>query len=789
MTLREKINNGFLFFDGGMGTMLQQMGLKSGEIPERWNIYESEKIVTVHHEYLKSGSDILTTNTFGASPIKLIGSSLSTNDVVAAAIKNAEKAIEMGGYKREEKFIAIDIGPTGKLLKPFGELEFEDAVDNFKEVIVSGANNGADLVLIETMSDIYEAKAAIIAAKESCELPVFVSVTFSEDGKLMTGADAITVVTVLESLGVDAIGINCGLGPKQIKNILETVIRYSSTPIFVQPNAGLPKIVDGETVFDITEDEFSDCMSEFADMGVSIFGGCCGTTPSYIRKTKEKVSKKTRVKITEKNNTVVASYSKTVLFDERPILIGERINPTGKKLMKAALIENNIDYILGEAVRQQDKGVDILDVNVGIPDIVERDVLVRAITEIQAISALPLQIDTSDFAAMESAMRIYNGKPLINSVNGKRESMDKIFPLVKKYGGTVIGLTLDENGIPESSDKRMLIAEKIFSEAKKYGIKEKDIVIDPLALTISSDSRSASVTLDSIKRLSAQGRKTSLGVSNISFGLPKRDVINSTFFALALQNGLSASIMNPFSDRMMETYYSFLALNELDSNCEQYIEAMSGEEKVQNIVQDEETLESAIIRGLVEKSAKITNELLKTTPPMTIINEMIIPALDEVGKGFETKKVFLPKLLMSADASKAAFDAVKSSFSSTNAKKGEKIIIATVKGDIHDIGKNIVKTLLSNYGFDVIDLGKDVPPEAVVEAVKTHNAKLVGLSALMTTTVGAMEETIKQLSPLDCKVVVGGAVLTAEYANKIGADFYAKDAMETVRIAETLFGK
>jgi len=785
MKILERLNNDFVFFDGGMGSLLQKLGLPNGEVPERWNIIAPDKIIGVHCAYLEAGSDIITTNTFGASPLKLEANGLDVDTVVKAAINNVENAIIKAGFSRNEKYIALDVGPTGKLLKPLGELDFEDAVSNFKSLISAGSKYGADLVLIETMSDIYEAKAAVIAAKECCDLPIFVSVTFDEFGKLMTGADVSTVVSVLEGLNVDAIGMNCGLGPKQIKPLLEEMLKYSSTPIFVQPNAGLPRCEDGVTLYDITEDEFSDYMSVFADIGAVAFGGCCGTTPSYIKKVKNKIIGKKLSKITKKNFVSVSSYEKTVFFDDMPILIGERINPTGKKLMKKALLDDNIDYVLSEAIKQQEKNVHILDVNVGLPGVDEPTMMEKVVKEIQAITSVPLQIDTSDIEAMERAMRIYNGKPLINSVNGKLESMEKIFPLVKKYGGVVIGLTLDENGIPDSPQGRIEIAERIFKCAKEYGIDEKDIIIDPLALTISAEKNSAIVTLSVIEHLTKQGRKTSLGVSNISFGLPSRDVINSTFFSIALEKGLSAAIMNPFSDRMMESYYSFVALRGLDDNFDNYINNVSGvTSNSNNIIENDDDLQGAIKNGLSEKASKITAELLKTTDQLDVINKMIIPALDEVGKGFEAKTIFLPRLLMSADAAKASFEVIKLSMDDLSQPKGEKIVLATVRGDIHDIGKNIVKSLLMNYGFEVIDLGKDVPPECIYDAVKTHNARLVCLSALMTTTVGAMEDTIKLLSNCECKVMVGGAVITSDFAKSIGADFYAKDAMEAVRIAE-----
>jgi len=797
MNFREYLNNNLVVFDGGMGTLLQKEGLVSGELPEKWNITHPEIITKIHKDYFDAGSNVVTTNTFGANSLKFSDAELE--EIISSAIKNAQIAKSESSSKKE-KFIALDIGPLGKLLKPLGDLDFEEAVRIFSKTVILGVKYGAELIIIETMNDSYETKAALLAVKENSNLPVIVSNAYGEDGKLMTGASPSAMVALLEGMGADAIGANCSLGPKQLNPIIEKILANASVPVILQPNAGLPKIKNGETVFDITADEFANEVAELVKKGVRIIGGCCGTTPEYINKLNLKTADIPLKHIKKKNITCVSSYTHTVKFGENPILIGERINPTGKKRFKQALIENDIAYILNEGINQQEKGVQILDVNVGLPDINEKLMLEKTVKELQSVTDLPLQIDTSDISAMESALRLYNGKAMINSVNGKKESMEAVFPLVKKYGGLVVALTLDENGIPETAEGRFKIAEKILKTAEIYGIDKKDIIFDTLAMTVSADRNSANTTLEALRRIKTElGCHTSLGVSNVSFGLPNRDAINGVFFALALENGLSAAIMNPYSADMMKTYYSYMALRGLDNNCENYINnaesfliaptQTSQTVQTKNKEEYSSMLQKAIIKGLKEKSAELTKELITKTEPLEIVNNEIIPALNIVGKGFEEKTTYLPQLLMSAEAAKSAFEVIKTTISEKDSSKNSgTFVIATVKGDIHDIGKNIVKLLLENYGFNVIDLGKDVPPEKIAETVSEYHSPLVGLSALMTTTVPAMEETIKLLRKTApwCKIIVGGAVLTEEYAKKIGADKYAKDAMEAVRYSNEI---
>ena len=796
MNFKEFLKNNLVIFDGGMGTLLQKQGLKAGELPETWNITHPEIITKIHKDYFDAGSNVVTTNTFGANALKFSDTELE--NIISSAINNAKNA-KLQSESQKEKFIALDIGPLGKLLKPLGDLDFEKAVEIFAKTVKIGAKYGADLVLIETMNDSYETKAALLAVKENCELPVIVSNAYGEDGKLMTGASPSAMVALIEGMGADAIGANCSLGPKQLTPIIEELLKNASIPVILQPNAGLPKIVNGETVFDVTINEFANEITNLVHKGVRIIGGCCGTTPEYIKELNELTSNIQIKEITKKNISCVSSYTHTVNFGETPILIGERINPTGKKRFKQALVEKDIGYILNEGITQQEKGVHILDVNVGLPDINETEMLKNAVTELQAVTDLPLQIDTADVSAMETALRIYNGKAMINSVNGKKESMEAVFPLVKKYGGLVVALTLDENGIPETADGRFKIAQKILKTAKDYEIDKKDIIFDTLAMTISADKNSALVTLEALRRIKNElGCHTSLGVSNVSFGLPSRDAVNGVFFALALENGLSAAIMNPYSADMMKTYYSYKALHGLDENCEEYITnsekfisapASIIPEQIKTKEEFSSELQKAIIKGLKEKAGESVKELLKNSEPLDIVNNEIIPALNIVGKGFEEKTTFLPQLLMSAESAKCAFEVIKSSLpEKSSSKNGTTFVIATVKGDIHDIGKNIVKLLLENYGFGVVDLGKDVPPEKISETVCELRSPLVGLSALMTTTVPAMEDTIKLLREKApwCKIIVGGAVLTEEYAKKIGADKYAKDAMEAVRYSNEI---
>lgn len=784
--LREKLGKQLLFLDGGMGTLLQKEGLKPGEFPESWNLEKPEVIQAVHRAYYEAGSNILLTNTFGANRVKYHSASYSLKEVVEAAVHNVKTVAP-------DAFVALDVGPTGKLLKPMGDLEFEEAYETFKEVMIYGERAGVDLVHIETMSDTYEVKAAVLAAKENTSLPVFVTMIFDERGKLLTGGDVSTVVALLEGLRVDALGINCGMGPEQMLPVLQEISKYTSLPIIVKPNAGLPKQKDGQTYYDVSPALFAEALRKLVERGACVIGGCCGTTPAHISSMVQACNGMQVVTPTPKNFTVISSYGQAVELGQIPIVIGERINPTGKRKFKQALKEHNIDYILREAVSQQEQGAHVLDVNVGLPDIDEVSMMKETIAAIQSIVKLPLQIDTVDAKALETAMRIYNGKPMVNSVSGKQESMDAVFPLVKKYGGVVVGLTLDENGIPETAEGRVQIAGKIIEEAKKHGIDKKDIVIDVLTLTISSEPESAKTTLRALKLVQqTYGVCTVLGVSNISFGLPNRPIINANFYTMAMQNGLSAGIINPSSEKMMQAYYSYSALMGYDANCQKYIEAcgQAQTETTANAVR-EMNLQTAIEKGLKEEAFAMAQELLQTQMPLHIIQEYLIPALDKVGKGFENGTVFLPQLLMSAEAAKQAFEVLKEKLSSegqANLKK-EKIILATVKGDIHDIGKNIVKVLLENYSFEVIDLGKDVHPKRIVEAAKEHQAKLVGLSALMTTTVVSMEETIRllRIEMPACKVMVGGAVLNQEYADMISADFYGKDAMQSVYYAQKVF--
>lgn len=809
MSLKEQLGKRILFFDGGLGSLLQERGLAAGELPETWNLKHSDVITDIAYQYLHAGADIINTNTFGANRLKFPeGGTYSLKEIIEAAIDNSRAAAARIRAEQPERtcYIALDIGSTGKLLKPMGDLDFEDAVSVFAEIVRIGAEYGVDLINIETMSDLYEMKAAVLAAKENCDLPIFATAIFGENGKMLTGGTPETVVATMEGLGVTAIGVNCGLGPAQMKPMVERLLACASIPVIVNPNAGLPRSVNGQTVYDVAPEEFVEDMKDIAQMGAWVLGGCCGTTPAHIAALVQTCGSMTPAEIQPKNISVICSYSKAVTFGERPILVGERINPTGKSKFKQALRDHNIEYILQEGLAQEEKGAHVLDVNVGLPEINETEMLTEAVFQLQSILDLPLQIDTTSAEAMEAALRRYNGKALVNSVNGKKESMDIIFPLVQKYGGMVVALLLDEDGIPETAQGRIAIARKILAEAAKYGLSEKDFLFDGLAMTVSSDNQAALATLETISRITKELHAGSiLGVSNISFGLPRRDIINAAFFGMALQNGLSAAIMNPNAEGMMQAYDAYLTLSGRDENCQAFTAKYAGTTaptaggakavagaKPAAAAGAARTLGECIERGLKESAEEVTAALLKEKESLTIINEEMIPALDRVGKGFEKGTVFLPQLLMSADAAKAAFAVIRSVLDASGKgeeKKKGTLILATVKGDIHDIGKNIVKVLLENYGYDVIDLGKDVPPEVIVETAIEKNVQLVGLSALMTTTVVSMEETIRQLREKkpDTKVVVGGAVLTQEYADQIGADCYAKDAMATVRYAESIF--
>ncbi len=786
-----------LLLDGGMGTMLTNRGLLPGQAPEAWNLTHPKEIEAVHRAYLQAGAQVITANTFGVNTLKY--TDVQAEEMILSAISIAKAARQAEG---KDAAIALDIGPCGKLLRPYGDLEFEEAVAIFSKTVRAGVKAGAELVIVETFHDAYETKAAVLAVKENCDLPLFVSNVYDESGKLLTGADIPAMVALLEGLGADAIGMNCSLGPVQMQQLFSLFAEHASTPILVMPNAGLPRVEQGVTYYDVTDDGFAAALADMAQRGAGILGGCCGTTPEYIQKVAHAIAPLPYLPPAAKKKTVISSYTHAVEIGNQPILIGERINPTGKPKLQAALRENNTEYICRQALSQQDCGVHILDVNVGLPDIDESTVLPKTVQALQAITDLPLQLDSADPMALEHALRLYNGKPLLNSVNGKEESMAAIFPLAKKYGACIIALTLDENGIPDTAQGRIAIAQKILENAKTYGIEKQNIIFDPLALTIASDPQGANITLETLDILTREmGCKTGLGVSNISFGLPRRELIHSTFFTMALQQGLHCAIMNPFSSEMMHAYYAFCALTAQDKDCASYIayatalpvaqgtaSAVPPADKSTGTTTEEDPLRHAILRGLTDSAKSSVSSLLLQKEPSAIITEHIVPALNEVGIKYEEKKLFLPQLLLSAETAKSAFEVLQQALPKGD-DNGNKIILATVQGDIHDIGKNIVKVLLENFGFSVLDLGKDVPPQVIcTEAVK-QNCRLVGLSALMTTTVPKMEETIALLRKElpTCKVIVGGAVLTAEYASVIGADAYGADAMETVRYAQRLF--
>ncbi len=802
MTLSERLGKEWIFCDGGTGTLMQQMGLKGGELPESWNITHPDDIRMLARGYFDAGCNIVNANTFGANRLKFD----NPEDIIRTGVRLCREARHEAG-RDDDAYVAVDIGPTGKLLEPMGDLPFNEAVNIFKEMISAGVNEGCDLVLIETMSDSYEAKAAVLAAKECCSLPVIVTLVFDETGRLLTGGTVRSSVAMLEGLHIDAIGINCGFGPRQMIPIVKQLTEASSLPIVVNPNAGLPRCTDGVTYYDIGPEEFSDVMEEIASMGVHVMGGCCGTTPEHISQMIKRVNRLPFIPPVIKHTTVVTSFSKAVDIGRSPVVIGERINPTGKKRFKQALRDNDIDYILTEGLNQENSGADILDVNVGLPEIDEPSMMQNVVLQLQGVTTLPLQLDSTNIEALELGMRIYNGKPMINSVNGKLESIEAVMPLVAKYGGVLVGLPLDETGIPPTSGGRIEIARKIYEAAEKYGISRDDIVIDGLAMTISSDAGSALVTLDTIRQIRdiLHGHSI-LGVSNISFGLPARELINSHFLTMAMQNGLSCAIINPVNDHMMASVRAFKALTCLDSQCLEFISqyseyksdgtfggAISGRVQTGISGKSDTTdlpLGLAIERGITGRAKEAMQERIDAgDEPLDTINSELIPALDKVGKGFEAGTIFLPQLLMSADAAKAAFDVVKLSMAGRPRRVRGRVILATVKGDIHDIGKNIVKVMLENYGYEVIDLGKDVSPEVIVSTAIEQNIEVVGLSALMTTTVVSMEKTIKLLREKKpgTKVVVGGAVMTQEYSDQIGADAYASDAMATVRYCDSVF--
>lgn len=794
MTVLDHLKQHMLYLDGGMGTLLQQRGLRAGEAPEGWNLTHPDAVQEIHRAYFDAGSHVVSANTFGANALRYAPDELER--IVAAALDNVRAARE-ASRAAQEKFVALDIGPTGRLLRPFGDFDFEDAVRAFAAAVRLGVKHGAELILIETMNDSYETKAALLAAKENSDLPVFVSNAYGADGKLMTGATPAAMVAMLEGLHADAIGANCSFGPRQLSGVVEALLACASVPVLFMPNAGLPRSVDGRTVYDVGPEDFAQEVAALVARGVRVAGGCCGTTPAHIEALVRRCGGLDPAPATHKKTACISSYTHAVCFGGAPVLIGERINPTGKKRFQQALRERDIGYVLQEGIRQQEAGAHVLDVNVGLPDVDEPALLCDVVCELQAVVDLPLQIDTSNPVAMEAALRRYNGKALLNSVNGKRESLHSVLPLARKYGALVVALTLDEDGIPATADGRVRIAEKILRAATAYGLGPEDLLFDPLAMTVSADPGAALVTLEAVRRIASElGCHTSLGISNVSFGLPARDAVNATFFACALENGLSAAILNPHSADMRRVYYAFRVLHGQDADCADYIAFAAGEPArpaAGTVAKETETtLRRAIEKGLRERAGELTLALLRETEPLELVKGEIIPALDVVGQGFERGTVYLPQLLMSAEAAKSAFERIRVALSAqrTPGPARCRVVLATVHGDIHDIGKNIVKLLLENYGFAVTDLGRDVPPERVAEEVVRLRAPLLGLSALMTTTVPAMEETIRRVHTAApwCRIVVGGAVLNEAYAARIGADRYAADAMETVRYAEEVDG-
>ena len=787
--LKRYLEKNFLIFDGAMGTILQSLGLKAGELPEILNIKEPEKVIEVHKRYINAGSKVITTNTFGANELKLKDTGFKVEEVISTAVSNAKEAI-----KNEEVFIALDIGPIGRLLEPMGDLSFERAYEIFKRQIIQGVRSGVDLILIETMTDLYEAKAAVLAAKENSNLPVFCTMSFQEDGRTFSGCTALAMTTVLQGLGVDALGVNCSLGPKEIEPIINEILKVSKVPVMVQANAGIPRICNGEIIYDISPKEFALCSGKYLEKGVKIIGGCCGTNDEYIKSITKELNDIKIQKRETKDMGAVCTPTKVVLIEGIKV-IGERINPTGKRLFKEALRNNDIDYILREAILQVEAGADILDINVGLPEIDEEKTMIKVIKEIQSILDVPLQIDSNDPKVIESALRIYNGKAIVNSVNGEDKVLDTILPIVKKYGAAVIGLTLDNKGIPSGAKERFKIAEKIVKRAEDYGIGKEDIYIDCLTLTAAAQQKEVEETLRAITLVKEKlNVRTVLGVSNVSFGLPNRRLLNRTFLSASLMAGLSLPIIDPMDKDMMDTVKASKVFRNDDVGSVEYIECYK------DIINDKKQLEkeavdddlsSIILKGLKGEAKYATCSLLNDKKPLEIVNQYIVPALDLMGKRYEKGEIFLPQLIQSAETVKKSFDVIKEEIKEKSDLPicNGKIILATVKGDIHDIGKNIVKVLLESYGFEVLDLGKDVSKEIIIEEAIKNNIKLIGLSALMTTTVKSMEDTIKYLKSLNpqCKVMVGGAVLNKEYADMIGADYYAKDANESVEIAKEFF--
>ena len=781
MTLSELLNNEFVYLDGGLGTMLQSLGMKAGENPVLLNITNEDMVKKVISGYVAAGSDIVCANTFGCNSYKLSGSGYTTKDIIPKAIQLAK---ECAGNKA---LVALDVSPIGMLCEPNGSMTFEQAYQYYKEQIVCAKD--ADIIYFATQTDLYELKAGVLAAKENSDKPVICSMSFEKSGRTFTGCDPISMVTTLKGLGVSAVGLNCSLGPSDLADVVKEFSSCSSLPIIVKPNAGLPDPVTNK--YSVSAEEFAKQMSDLIPFGVKLVGGCCGTTPEHIKKLKECFDKNKYCKNTPVITSAVCSGTKTVTID-CPKIIGERINPTGKKRFKEALIKGDIDYILSQAIEQASAGADILDVNVGIPEIDEKEMMPKVIKAIQSVTDLPLQIDSSDPEALESALRVYNGKPIVNSVNGEERSLDSVLPIVKKYGAAVVGLTLDENGIPKKAEDRFNIAKKILKRADKLNISKENVFIDCLTLTASAEQEGVTETLKALHKVKQDlGLKTVLGVSNISFGLPNRPLINHTFLTMALEMGLDLPIINPNIKEMTGSVRAFNMLSGYDKNAKNYIAEYSDTDTaIVSSDTGEMTIFKAVLNGLKNEAKSITENLLLKKAPLDIVNEDLIPILDKAGEDFEKGKIFLPQLILAASGAQACFEVIKNALSGdkTSVSKG-RIILATVKGDIHDIGKNIVKVILQNYGYDVIDLGKDVPPELIAETAVKENIRLVGLSALMTTTLPAMEETIKLVKEKkpDTVVWVGGAVLTPDYAEKIGADYYTKDAKESVDLAKKIF--
>ncbi|MEY7999128.1 homocysteine S-methyltransferase family protein [Clostridium sp. Mt-5] len=798
-SLLNKFDKKFIFFDGAMGTMLQKYGLQVGQLPEVFNVTNPETIKKIHRQYLQAGSDIIIANTFGANELKYNFSSYTIKDVITAGVKIAKE--EAG-----DKLVALDIGPTGQIMEPTGSLSFQSAYKLFKNQVVIGEKAGADIILIETMSDLYEAKAAVLAAKENSSLPIFCTMTFQQDGRTLMGTDPKTMVFTLEALGVDVLGVNCSLGPGELQGIVDEILKYASIPVMVQPNAGLPRYDGKNTIYDITPEEFSKNILLMAKKGVRIFGGCCGTNPEFIKTIIGELKDVLPREVREKNYTAVCSSTDTVFLGNEIKIIGERINPTGQETYKKELREGKVNYIKKEAMAQKSEGAHILGLNVGLPEIDEVKMMEKAIKAVQQVIQLPVNIDSPNSKVLEAGARIYNGKPIINSVNGRKKSMEEVFPIVKKYGGCVVALTIDEEGIPDSAEGRVKIAEKIIKTAACYGISKKDIIVDCLTLTVSAQQKEVMETIKAVKLVKEKfGVKTILGVSNISYGLPRRCILNRTFLALALNAGLDLPIINTQDQGVKDIIAAFEVLTSIDQDGKNYITKYGSKSKSEkakwgdNILPEvqkkdkkgEKKLNTAIIEGMEDEAVEITSLLLKSEKEEDIVNFHIIPALDEVGRQYEEGDIFLPQLIQSAEAVKKSFEIIKKNILKNGEKNIEKgkIALATVKGDIHDIGKNIVKVLLQNYGFEVIDLGRDVDIDKIVDVVKKNNIKLLGLSALMTTTVINMKKTIEAVreNKLTCKIVVGGAVLNQNYADMIGADYYARDAREAVKIAEKIF--